>query len=91
MPYKTDKYRLPEGKDRGVKLTDRQREEIKTLYGTVSQRELARQYKVSRRLIQFIGDPEKYKRNLECREKRGGWKQYYKKSKHAQAMRDHRV
>lgn len=94
MPYKfeTDKIPMPEGKDRRVKLTPEDKTLILVLYrdGTHSQRSLARQFGVSRRLIQFILDPEKHKRNLELREARGGSKAYYDKDKNRKAMQEHR-
>ena len=92
MPYKfqTDRVLMPKGKDRRVKLTDEQREEIRGLYGSISQRKLAKMFGVSRRLIIFIGCPEKKARNLECREERGGTMQYYDKDAHTNSMREHR-
>ena len=90
MPTAIDKMKVPRDKDRRVKLTDAQREEIKEAYGTISQRKLARMYGVSRRLVQFIGDPAKHKRNLECRAERGGSMQYYNKEKWRAVMREHR-
>ena len=92
MPYKfeTDKLRIPKDKDRRRKLTDGQRAEIKNLYGTISQRKLAEMFNVSRRLIQFIGCPDKKAKDLENRAKRGGSKIYYNKNKHTVAMREHR-
>lgn len=67
MPFKSEKICLPKQYDRRIKLTDKQREEIKEKYasGLYSQRALAAEYKVSRRLITFIIDPEKYSK---CRE-----------------------
>lgn len=82
MPYKHIKYKIKRKNDKRIKLTDVEREEIKSLYGTISQRKLARMYGVSRRLIQFIGDPEKHEKNLIARQKRGGSKFYYDKDKH---------
>ena len=90
MPFNHRKYKIQQKDDRRVKLSDNQKAEIRTLYGTISQRKLARMYGVSRRLIQFIGDPKKYERNQEAREKRGGWKQYYDAETHRQTMKDHR-
>lgn len=92
MPYKfeTDKIKMPREKDRRVKLTDDERKEIKKLYGKVSQRKLASAFGVSRRLIQFIGDPEKLKQNLKRREERGGSSVYYERKKHTKAMKRHR-
>ncbi|MCF7796002.1 hypothetical protein K9M42_02815 [Patescibacteria group bacterium] len=92
MPYKFQytKVHLPKNKDRRRKLTDKQKKEIKELYGTISQRKLAKMFGVSRRLITFIGDPEKHKANLKARKERGGWKQYYDKNKHKKYMKNYR-
>ena len=67
MPYKSEKIKLPKEHDRRIKLTDEQREEIREKYSTglYSQRALAREYGVSRRLISFVLDDEKYQK---CRE-----------------------
>ena len=67
MPYKSEKIKLPKEHDRRIKLTDEQREEIREKYATglYSQRALAREYGVSRRLISFVLDDEKYQK---CRE-----------------------
>jgi transposase len=86
-----DEQRIPPGKDKRVKLSDAQRAEIILLAGQgLSQRQLASQFGVSRRLIQFILDPDKHKKNVQCRQERGGWKQYYDREKHAEAVRRHR-
>ena len=94
MPYKfeTDKVKLPEGKDRRVKLTTEDKEIIKALYEIVniSTYKLAEQFNVSRRTIQFILDPSKKKANLERLEERVGWKVYYDKEKHNEYMTNHR-
>ena len=92
MPYKfeTDKIPLPKGKDRRVRLTPEQRAEIRENVDGLSQRALANKYKVSRRLVQFILQPDKHAQNLKCRQDRGGWQQYYDKNKHKDAMREHR-
>lgn len=65
---------------------------IRHLYETTdtSQRKLATQFGVSRRLIQFILDPEKQKANLQAREDSGGSKQYYNKETHTKTMKAHR-
>lgn len=68
MPYKIEKIKISGTKyDRRSKLSDEQRAEIQALYasGEYSQRKLAEKYKVSRRLIQFVTDPEKQARNSE--------------------------
>ena len=92
MPYKfeTDHVHLPRSQDRRIKLTEEQKEEIIFLKGEYSQRALAKMYGVSRRLIQFIHDPEKKRQNLLRRAERGGSAIYYDKNKQAKIMREHR-
>lgn len=93
MPLKVDKIAINNPKlDRRVKLTQEQKEEIKEIYARneMSTRELARHFNVSRRTIQFTLNPNSKKQNLICREKRGGWKQYYDKKQHAENIRQHR-
>ncbi len=65
---------------------------VLSLHNTgASQRKLAAMFGVSRRLITFVIDPSKQLANLERRQERGGTKQYYDKSKHADSMRTHRI
>lgn len=83
MPHKwaTDKVPMPRDHDKRIRLTDAQREEIRLLYGTVSQRKLAKRYGVSRRTIQFIGAPEKLAKMLKARKalerQQGTWTKHY--------------
>ena len=65
--YKSEKIKLNPNQDRRIKLNDKQREEIREKYttGMYSQRNLAEEYGVSRRLITFILDPDKAKKNAE--------------------------
>ena len=92
MPYKCTPIKLKENQKRSAKLTSEQRSEIYKKYSTgkYSQRGLASEYSVSRRLVQFIIDPKKHEENLKRRDERGGSKQYYVKEKHTKAMREHR-
>jgi len=92
MPYafETNKTPLPEGTDKRVKLTPQQRDEIRANVGNLSQRALAAEYNVSRRLVQFIQDPSKHAENLARRQERGGSAQYYDKDKHRDSMREYR-
>jgi DNA-binding transcriptional ArsR family regulator len=94
MPYKfeTDKVKLPEGKDRRVKLSNEDKEVIKALYATgdISTYKLAEEFNVSRRTISFVLDPQKKKANLERLEERGGSKVYYDKDKHKEYMKNYR-
>ena len=89
MPYKCEKLHIPRDKDRRVKLTDEERDEIKRFYGKISQRKLAKLYNVSRRLIIFIGCPEKAKLNAERAKVRGS-QMYYNREKHTKAIKKHR-
>jgi hypothetical protein len=93
MPYKSEKIKLPKELDRRVKLKDKQREEIRNKYATglYSQRTLAKEYNVSRRLITFILDEEKQKRNAELLKERkldGRYKPT--KEEWAKTVREHR-
>lgn len=95
MPFKyeTDKLKIQKKDDRRIKLTDADKEEIRYRYlrvGGVSQRELAREYGVSRRSIIFAIYPERREANYKQRVARGGSKQYYDKDKHTEAIREHR-
>ena len=90
MPYKSERLRITKRYDRRIKLSDSDKKNIKKLYGKISQRKLASAFGVSRRLIQFIGDPSKHKRNLLCRQARGGSNIYYDRLKHNEAMRKYR-
>jgi transposase len=93
MPYITDKMKLESPfLDRRVKLLPCQKERMKLLWeqGT-SQRELAKMFNVSRRLVQFTCMPEKLEECKQKREERGGWRQYYKGGEEwAETQRDHR-
>ena len=93
MPYKSEKIRLSREQDRRVKLNEEQREEICYKYSTglYSQRQLAREYNVSRRLITFVLDPQKAARNaelLKIRKADGRYKPT--KGEWANTMREHR-
>lgn len=93
MPFKSEKILIENTSfDRRVKLTDNDKELIRKIRKeeNLSQRELARKFNVSRRLIQYILDPEKLEENKRLREERGGSKQYYNKEKHREYMKDHR-
>jgi len=92
MPYLCEKINLKETQKRSAKLTAEQRTEIYQKYATgkYSQRALALEYGVSRRLVTFIIDPKKQEENLQRRSERGGSKQYYDREKHTKAIREHR-
>ena len=93
MPYKSEKIKLSREQDRRIKLNDEQREEIKHKYSTglYSQRQLAKEYNVSRRLITFIIDSEKEQRNKELfKERRADGRYKPTKREWANTMREHR-
>lgn len=56
MPYKSEKIKLNEKQDRRKRLTDKQRKEIKKLYGTgfYSLNDLATRFCVSKKTILLI-------------------------------------
>ena len=93
MPYKTERVKLDSAFiDKRVKLLPCQKEMV--VYWTkqgLSQRQLARMFNVSRRLITFIQDPKKKEKDLQNRADRGGSKIYYKGGKEwADTMKKHR-
>ena len=90
--FERQHLKIPREHDKRIKLTHEQKELIKHLYKTTdtSQRKLATQFGVSRKLIQFILYPEKHKANLKAREARGGSKQYYNKETYTKTMKAHR-
>ena len=93
MPYKSEKIKLTRSQDRRIKLTDEQREEIREKYSTglYSQRALAREYGVSRRLITFVIDDTKYQKCREqFKERRADGRYKPDKEKWAKTMREHR-
>jgi len=93
MPYKHIATKIPIKLKKSAKLSPEDKEEIRYRYlkvGGVSQRELAAEYDVSRRLIVFCIYPERQKENYCKRVENGGSKQYYNKDKHTEAMRKHR-
>lgn len=87
-----DNKRTGKKYDKRIKLDDGQRAMIKLLASMGhSQRSLARQFDVSRRLITFIIDPSKLEANRQRRSDRGGWALYYDKDSHKEHMRKHRA
>lgn len=93
MPRKSDLLPINDRTlDKRIKLTDAQRVEIKNRYqvNVVSAQKLADEYKVSKRLIQFIVDPSKHEENLKRREERGGTMHYYDREKNKNYMKKHR-
>jgi hypothetical protein len=79
------------GLDRRIKLSEKDKEDIKASRGKVTQTSIAKAYNVSRRTIQFLWYPEQLEQNKLRRAERGGSKQYYDKDKHKLDMREHRA
>ena len=91
MPYKSEKIKLAPAQDRRRKLTDEQKEEIKRLYATglVGQRPLAKQFGVSRSLIQIVVNPEVAEKKKQRIKEH--WRDYRpSKEEWAKTMREHR-
>lgn len=88
MPRKSDSLPINNEKlDRRVKLTAEQKEEVRIKYsGGAAIRALAREYEVSRRLIQFTLFPE---RQIVANANRD-WHDYYDRIAHAREMKEHR-
>lgn len=95
MPYKfeVEKIKLSKEQDRRIKLTDKQRIEIKEKYATgfYSQRQLSSEYHVSRRLISFVLDENKAKIAAEqLKERKSDGRYKPTKEDRAAIMREHR-
>lgn len=90
MPYKCEKLKIPESKDRRRKLTSEDKDNIREMYQTkeYSQRALAAIFNVSRRTIQFTISPEKRIENYQQRVANGGSMQYYNKESHTISIRE---
>lgn len=92
MPYKSESAGAirPED-DRRRKLTDAQREEVRTQHAQgASQRALSTSYGVSRRLISFILDPAKEAASKAAYAERRKDGRYYNPEKHTAQVREHR-
>ena len=93
MPYLTEKiaFNCP-FLDRRAKLLPCQKERLIILSQEgFSKRKLASMFNVSRRLVQFIIDPNKHERNKQRYYERGGSSIYYKGGEDwAKTMKEHR-
>lgn len=93
MPYRSERIPLPRELDRRVKLSEEQKDEIRHKYetGLYSQRQLANEYGVSRRLIVFVVHPERYERakKITAQHHREG-RYDTSKEEHARIVREHR-
>lgn len=91
MPYKSEKIKLSETQDRRRKLTKEQKEEIKAIYatGVCGTRPLAKQFGVSRSLIQIIVNPNIAQKRKEYT--KNNWAKYKTtKEERAEIQREHR-
>ena len=91
MPYKSETIKLAPTQDRRRKLTDEQKEEIKRIYksGVCGTRPLAKQFGVSRSLIQVIVNPSIAERKKQYT--KDHWRDYRPpKEEWAATMREHR-
>lgn len=90
---KVEYPKLPREKSKRVKipLSDHESIRSRVLSKSAGVREIAREYGVDKRLIQFIVYPERKEKNLKLRAQRGGWKKYYDKDKNTEYMRKHRI
>lgn len=93
MPYKVDKVALGDAfLKRSAKLIPCQKEMVHYHYNRLglSIGQIARDFKVSKRTVQFILFPERQQRNVELRKLRGGSAIYYDKEANRLNMKDHR-
>lgn len=94
MPYLSRKIKIQQTKfDRRLKLTDLERLVIIKIRENTdySFNKIAKIFSVSKRLIQFICNPDKLKANIQKRMERGGTKIYYNKEKNRIAQKKHRI
>ena len=93
MAYVSEKIPLPPQYDRRRKLTEDDKFEIVRLRKehNLSQRTLARMFGVSRKLIIFIIDPERYERAKAQYKERRKDGRYYDRETHNEAMRNLRA
>ena len=93
-PYeKAQTIHLDESLDRRIRVTEKQKEEIKKLYsgGNISHSKLAKMYSCSKTLIGMIVNPERAKSASE--RFKANWKKYYDrrgKAYHAMKARNTR-
>ena len=92
MPYKfeTQKLKIPRELNRTIKLTEKDKEEIKELYktGKWSHRTLADKYNVSKSLIGLVLTPGRYESVRKRRKEHAS--EYYHKEKQKEYTRKER-
>lgn len=88
MPYKSEKIKLTETQDRRRKLTDKQREEIRNLYGTgfYSLNDLAKKFEVSKKTILLTVNKDSAEKARQYRKEH--WKEFQgTKEEHREAIK----
>ena len=91
MPYKSEKIKLNGLQDRRKRLTDKQREEIKELYGTghYSLNDLAKRFNVSKKTVLLIVNKDSAEKAKQYRKEH--WKEWQRVGdEHNQAIRNTR-
>lgn len=91
MPYKSDKIKLSREQDRRVKLTDKQRKEIRELYGTgcYSLNGLAKRFEVSKKTILLIVNKESAEKAKQYRKEH--WREWQQtREEHNEAIKQTR-
>lgn len=85
-----DQLKLGPKLDGRRKLPASKHKTIRRLYasGKWSQRELARKYNVSRRLITFILYPERELKQKQAVKRERRWLRYYDREKHTESIRN---
>lgn len=92
MPRKTDTISIKDTfLKRSSKLLPCQKEMVIFWHNKgLGSKKIASIFRVSKRLIQFIIDPQKHKNNIERRQERGGSSQYYDREYHTKKTKEHR-
>lgn len=91
MPYKSEKIKLNETQDRRKRLTDKQKEDIKRLYGTglYSLNDLAKRFNVSKKTILLNVNMESAEKARQYRKEH--WRDYQQKGEEwNKVVREHR-
>lgn len=91
MPYKSEKIKLNGLQDRRKRLTDKQREEIKELYGTghYSLNDLAKRFNVSKKTVLLIVNKDSAEKAKQYRKEH--WKEWQRVGEeHNQAIKNTR-
>lgn len=86
------KYRVGRARDKRIKLTDDERQDIKRRYNNgATKRALARFYHVDRRLIDFIVNPDKYEATLRRRSDEKAHLKYYDSERRKEYIQKHNL